>query len=136
MSTTPLVPQPEPAHLDTLDTLDSLDVCPICHEPPRDPMTTHCGHTMCKICMERMIQHNIDNNLEVLCPMCREVLLRPVEIPTASQGCNVIHVNIDNVHIHIGAGAATVFSAFSVFTAFLSCPLVVSTVCLMRNTRV
>jgi len=42
--------------------------CPLCQELLMDPITTSCGHTFCKGCILRAMDH--DNK----CPLCRNVI--------------------------------------------------------------
>ncbi|RYP89797.1 hypothetical protein DL770_004091 [Monosporascus sp. CRB-9-2] len=37
------------------DDLEPEDECPICFELLFDPLTTHCQHTFCRICLEDML---------------------------------------------------------------------------------
>jgi len=47
--------------------LEALD-CPLCHSLLYEPITTSCGHSFCKDCILRAMDH--DNK----CPMCRNIL--------------------------------------------------------------
>ncbi|XP_068596511.1 LON peptidase N-terminal domain and RING finger protein 1 [Brachionichthys hirsutus] len=52
--------------------LDALTVsdfeCPLCIRLFFEPVTTPCGHTFCKNCMERSLDHNLR------CPLCKQPL--------------------------------------------------------------
>jgi Lon protease-like protein len=76
---TPVVPSHE-------DTLEALDVavfehlkdatrteleCHVCYALMLDPLTTTCGHTFCRKCVARILDHHN------LCPICRRRLPMP-----------------------------------------------------------
>ncbi|KAF7707266.1 LON peptidase N-terminal domain and RING finger protein 1 isoform X1 [Silurus meridionalis] len=42
--------------------------CPLCFRLFYDPVTTPCGHTFCKNCIERSLDHNL------CCPLCKQAL--------------------------------------------------------------
>mmetsp|Transcript_12750 Transcript_12750/g.46640 ORF Transcript_12750/g.46640 Transcript_12750/m.46640 type:complete len:467 (+) Transcript_12750:119-1519(+) len=52
-------------HVDRLDDFD----CPLCFKLFHEPITTPCGHTFCRECLQRSADHS--NR----CPMCRCLLL-------------------------------------------------------------
>ncbi|XP_017275236.1 LON peptidase N-terminal domain and RING finger protein 1 [Kryptolebias marmoratus] len=53
----------------TLDVLTVSDFeCPLCIRLFFEPVTTPCGHTFCKSCVERSLDHN------VRCPLCKQPL--------------------------------------------------------------
>lgn len=45
--------------------------CQVCYALLLDPLTTNCGHTFCRKCVARMLDHSI------LCPICRRNLGMP-----------------------------------------------------------
>lgn len=45
--------------------------CQVCYNIMLDPVTTFCGHTLCRKCMARVLDHSLH------CPVCR----RPLAIP-------------------------------------------------------
>ena len=68
------------------DTYESLDVtmlanlreatkaeldCQVCYALMLDPLTTTCGHTFCRKCVARVLDHS------TMCPICRRDLLMP-----------------------------------------------------------
>jgi hypothetical protein len=55
------------------DTRSELD-CQVCYALFLDPLTTSCGHTFCRRCLQRVSDHS------TCCPICR----RDQAIPTAS----------------------------------------------------
>ena len=64
-------------HLDTAmlenlkeSTKNELD-CQVCYALMLDPVTTTCGHTFCRKCVARVLDHSN------LCPICRRELLMP-----------------------------------------------------------
>ncbi|KAM8848184.1 LON peptidase N-terminal domain and RING finger protein 1 isoform 1-T1 [Synchiropus picturatus] len=53
----------------TLDVLTVSDFeCPLCIRLFFEPVTTPCGHTFCKNCIERSLDHNLR------CPLCKQPL--------------------------------------------------------------
>ncbi len=44
--------------------------CPLCFRLLWQPITTPCGHTFCKMCLDRVLDHNIE------CPMCKSATLK------------------------------------------------------------
>uniref|UniRef100_A0AAY5K042 LON peptidase N-terminal domain and ring finger 1 n=1 Tax=Esox lucius TaxID=8010 RepID=A0AAY5K042_ESOLU len=59
----------------SLDRGDSLSVltvsdfeCPLCIRLFYEPVTTPCGHTFCRTCLERSLDHNLR------CPLCKQPL--------------------------------------------------------------
>ena len=51
-------------------TRPELD-CQVCYSVFLDPLTSNCGHTLCRKCMHRVLDHSN------LCPICRQ----PMELP-------------------------------------------------------
>ncbi|GAB7351428.1 hypothetical protein MBLNU459_g2094t1 [Dothideomycetes sp. NU459] len=62
--------------------------CQVCYNLMLDPVTTACGHTLCRGCLVRTLDHSLH------CPVCR----RPVTIPPSlqSQPSNKTLVNLLN----------------------------------------
>lgn len=59
-------------------TRNELD-CQVCYALILDPLTTNCGHTFCRKCVARILDHSS------LCPICRRTLLvRPGAIKEPS----------------------------------------------------
>jgi len=53
------------------DAVDSNDYeCPLCMRLFWRPVTTPCGHTFCKTCLDRVLDHN------TCCPMCKSATLK------------------------------------------------------------
>lgn len=50
-----------------IERTDELD-CVVCSRLLYEPVTTTCGHTFCKSCLERSVDHS------QRCPLCRTVL--------------------------------------------------------------
>ena len=50
--------------------------CQVCYALIYDPVTTPCGHTFCRHCVARILDHS------PLCPMCR----RPLRLPPGAKG--------------------------------------------------
>ncbi|KAL6117925.1 uncharacterized protein ACO6RY_15619 [Pungitius sinensis] len=56
-------------HHETLEVLNVSDFeCPLCIRLFFEPVTTPCGHTFCKNCIERSLDHNLR------CPLCKQPL--------------------------------------------------------------
>ena len=51
-------------------TKNELD-CHVCYGLMLDPLTTNCGHTFCRKCVARVLDHS------TMCPICRRVLTVP-----------------------------------------------------------
>ena len=45
--------------------------CQVCYALMLDPLTTNCGHTFCRKCVARVLDHS------TMCPVCRRDLLMP-----------------------------------------------------------
>ena len=54
-------------------TRNEMD-CQVCYALILDPFTTTCGHTFCRKCVARVLDHSN------LCPICRRVLLMPAGV--------------------------------------------------------
>lgn len=54
-----------------LESVKSDDYeCPLCMRTLWKPITTPCGHTFCKTCLDRVLDHNTN------CPMCKSATLK------------------------------------------------------------
>lgn len=62
--------------------------CQLCYSLMLDPVTTFCGHSLCRKCMARVIDHSLH------CPMCRRDLAMPPLL--ANQPSNKTLVNLLN----------------------------------------
>lgn len=51
-------------------TQKELD-CQVCYHTMLDPVTTACGHTLCRRCLVRTLDHSVH------CPVCRRMVLLP-----------------------------------------------------------
>ena len=54
-------------------TRNELD-CQVCYALILDPLTTSCGHTFCRKCVARVLDHSN------LCPICRRLLSMPPDV--------------------------------------------------------
>ncbi|MCJ1363051.1 hypothetical protein MMC16_002157 [Acarospora aff. strigata] len=54
-------------------TRNELD-CQVCYALILDPLTTSCGHTFCRKCVSRVLDHSN------LCPICRRLLSMPPDV--------------------------------------------------------
>jgi len=61
--------------------------CPVCQQLLFEPITTSCGHTFCKSCALRSVDH--DNK----CPMCRSVIVITPEFGIAALLQQIIRQN-------------------------------------------
>ncbi|KAI5778922.1 PUA-like domain-containing protein [Geopyxis carbonaria] len=52
--------------------------CQVCYGLLFDPVTTYCGHTFCRRCLQRVLDHS------QLCPSCRQHLQLPSVLPASS----------------------------------------------------
>jgi len=50
------------------EVLDALE-CTVCQELMHEPVTTPCGHSFCRACLRRSVDHSTH------CPVCRTILL-------------------------------------------------------------
>ncbi|KAF4553719.1 ATP-dependent protease La (LON) substrate-binding domain-containing protein [Elsinoe fawcettii] len=57
------------AHL--MDTCHRELDCQVCYNLMLDPVTTSCGHTLCRKCLVRSLDHSLH------CPVCRRMVLIP-----------------------------------------------------------
>jgi hypothetical protein len=50
------------------------EICGICcdNHKIKNIVTTCCGHTFGKCCFEKLLNYNLDNDVEISCPMCRK----------------------------------------------------------------
>lgn len=69
------------------DTQKEVD-CQVCYSLMLDPVTTFCGHSLCRKCMARVLDHSLN------CPMCRRDLAMPPLL--ANQPSNKTLVNLLN----------------------------------------
>lgn len=54
-----------------LDTAQKEVDCQVCYSIMLDPVTTACGHTLCRKCLARTLDHSTH------CPVCRRVVITP-----------------------------------------------------------
>lgn len=88
---------------DNADKSDALDVavlehlkestrseldCQVCYSLFLDPYTTTCGHTFCRKCIHRVLDHS------TLCPVCRRVMAIPPGITAQQAPGNQIISNL------------------------------------------
>ncbi|KAJ5502432.1 Zinc finger RING-type [Penicillium fimorum] len=76
-STTPTgsINEQDRIHFQTLrDSLHAELDCQVCYSLVLDPMTTPCGHTFCRNCVARVLDHTD------LCPICRRKLGMPHDL--------------------------------------------------------
>jgi len=46
--------------------------CPLCYRLLWQPVTTACGHTYCKVCLEQALDHNVQ------CPLCKSSIVQNI----------------------------------------------------------
>ena len=73
---------------DILDATQREVDCQVCYNLMLDPVTTFCGHTLCKRCMARVLDHSQH------CPVCRRELALPPSI--LGQPTNKTLINLLN----------------------------------------
>ena len=56
---------------DFLEAANKEVDCQVCYSVMLDPVTTYCGHTLCRRCMARVLDHSLH------CPVCRRALAIP-----------------------------------------------------------
>ena len=56
---------------DILESTSREVDCQVCYNLMLDPVTTFCGHTLCRKCMTRVLDHSLH------CPVCRRELAMP-----------------------------------------------------------
>ena len=60
--------------------------CQVCYNLMLDPVTTFCGHTLCRKCMARVLDHSLH------CPMCRRPLALPPSILVQSSNKAIVNL--------------------------------------------
>ena len=58
--------------------------CRVCYYIMYDPVTTPCGHTFCRQCLVRVLDHSTD------CPMCRQILPIPLSLKDHSSNKRLV----------------------------------------------
>ncbi|KAF2487865.1 PUA-like domain-containing protein [Neohortaea acidophila] len=69
-----------------LDSMHREVDCQICYNVLLDPVTTFCGHTLCRKCMARAVDHSLH------CPMCRRSLAIPPVLSRHPSNCTLINL--------------------------------------------
>lgn len=55
---------------DTENTrLEEILMCPVCQDIFKDPRQLPCGHSLCMVCLENLVDHSSD--IPFRCPDCR-----------------------------------------------------------------
>lgn len=68
----------EEQHVPGVQLDQSQFCCAVCLDVLKDPVTTHCGHSYCKHCIEGCWDH-MEETGTYRCPQCRETFnSRPV----------------------------------------------------------
>ncbi|KAH8683202.1 PUA-like domain-containing protein [Tricladium varicosporioides] len=62
--------------------------CQVCYGLFLDPLTTACGHTFCRKCVHRVLDHSN------LCPICRRVLAIPPQINAQQAPSNILMIKL------------------------------------------
>lgn len=60
--------------------------CQVCCALLLDPVTTYCGHTFCRRCLERVLDHS------QCCPTCRRTLQLPARLPAQSSNVHLTDI--------------------------------------------
>ncbi|RDL35382.1 uncharacterized protein BP5553_07313 [Venustampulla echinocandica] len=103
-------------------TRPELD-CQVCYGLFFDPLTTACGHTFCRKCVHRVLDHSN------LCPICRRVLSIPPSISAQQAPSNTLLIKllIGLCPEALAARAETAMAEESSGTAELDTPLFICT---------
>ena len=82
-------------------TKNEMD-CQVCYSLLLDPLTTTCGHTFCRKCVARVLDHSN------LCPICRRTLLMPpgVQLEPSNVRLSKLLMSICPDHVSARAEAA------------------------------
>ena len=77
---------------------DGLDVvCKICHLPSRNPyLSSCCGHTFCKCCIEYFKEHAIHEGVTSACPVCRDSEFPVVQNKQIDRAVRSLHIYCTN----------------------------------------
>jgi len=98
------------------------NMCPICHGSITDPLTTSCGHAFCGACLQSWVESRINNGEEVSCPVCRNVIARPVERPPGITEIPALNFTVENFTVSVNFTAPLYYLAilgfFSVVQMF------------------
>ncbi|KAH9834328.1 ATP-dependent protease La (LON) substrate-binding domain [Teratosphaeria destructans] len=73
---------------DILEATQKEVDCQVCYNLMLDPVTTFCGHTLCRTCLARVLDHSLH------CPVCRREMTIPASLST--QPSNQTLVNLLN----------------------------------------
>ena len=94
-------------HLDTAmleilkeATRNEMD-CQVCYALILDPLTTTCGHTFCRKCVARALDHSN------LCPICRRILLMPAGVQSEPSNKRLSNLLIKLCPEHVAVRAET-----------------------------
>ncbi|KAK5132800.1 hypothetical protein LTR08_008601 [Meristemomyces frigidus] len=60
--------------------------CQVCYNLMLDPVTTYCGHTLCRKCLARVLDHTHH------CPVCRRGLAIPPSLQTQSSNKTLVNL--------------------------------------------
>lgn len=73
--------------------------CHVCYALILDPLTTPCGHTFCRKCVARVLDHSN------LCPVCRRVLLMPPGVQSEPSNKRLSNLLLKLYPDHVAARA-------------------------------
>ena len=125
-----------PVNFHTADSIEALDVvvaehlkelvraeieCQVCYALMLDPLTTSCGHTFCRKCVVRVLDHSD------LCPICRRKLPMPPGVSVEPSNKRISYIveglAADLLHARIAAAALEDALDEDLDTALFPCTL-------------
>ncbi|KAK5859637.1 hypothetical protein PBY51_021180 [Eleginops maclovinus] len=68
--------------------LEEMLMCPVCQDTFKDPRQLSCGHTICMVCLENMMDHSSDGPFR--CPDCRESFGPIIEVQKSYALANIV----------------------------------------------
>ena len=101
-------------------TRSELD-CQVCYALMLDPLTTTCGHTFCRKCVARVLDHS------TLCPICRRTLHMPPGVQHEPSNKRLSKILLSLCPEHVAARAEAAAEEEGAATSEQNMPLFVCT---------